>query len=87
MAAWGLGELLRSQKDYAGAAAAYELVNEAPQPDPETLQKANLTAGEMYDLLQKRDLALKKYQAVVAENSGTPPAEEARKHMKDAYRE
>ncbi len=24
MAAWGLGELLRSQKDYAGAAAAYE---------------------------------------------------------------
>ncbi len=51
LAAWGLGELLRSQKDYAGAAGAYELVSEAQSPDPETLQKANLAAGEMYDLV------------------------------------
>ncbi len=87
MAAWGLGELLRNQKDYAGAAAAYELVNEAPDPDSETRQKANLAAGEMYDLLQKRDLAMKKYQTVLAENSGTPLAEEARKHIREAYRE
>jgi tetratricopeptide (TPR) repeat protein len=87
MAAWALGELLRGQKDYAGAAAAYELVNEASSPDPETLQKANLAAGEMYDLLQKRDLAMKKYQTVLAQNASTPPAEEARKHLKDAYRE
>lgn len=86
-AAWGLGELLRSQKDYAGAATAYELVNEVSFADPETLQKANLAAGEMYDLLQKRDLAMKKYQTVVAENASTPPAEEARKHIKEAYRE
>lgn len=87
VAAWGLGELLRSQKDYAGAAAAYELVGEATAPDPETLQNANLAAGEMYDLLQKRDLAMKKYQSVVAENAGTPPAEQARKHLREAYRE
>jgi tetratricopeptide (TPR) repeat protein len=87
MAAWGLGELLRSQKDYAGAAAAYELVGEAPDPDPETLQKANLAAGEMYDLLQKRDLAMKKYQTVLAENGSTPPAEKARAHIREAYRE
>jgi tetratricopeptide (TPR) repeat protein len=85
--AWGLGELLRSQKDYAGAVAAYELVNEAPSPDPETLQKANLAAGEMYDLLQKRDLAMKKYQTVLAQNGSTLPAEAARKHIKEAYRE
>jgi hypothetical protein len=86
-AAWGLGELLRSQKDCAGAAAAYELVNETPDPDPETLQKANLAAGEMYDLLQKRDLAMKKYQIVLAENGDTAPAERARKHIREAYRE
>jgi hypothetical protein len=86
-AAWGLGELLRSQKDYAGAAAAYELVSAAPNADPETLQKANLAAGEMYDLLQKRDLAVKKYQTVLAENSSSPPAEQARKHIREAYRE
>jgi hypothetical protein len=87
LAAWGLGELLRGQKDYAGAAAAYELVEEAPEPDPETLQKANLAAGEMYDLLQKRDLAMKKYETVLAENGATPPAEKAREHIKEAYRE
>jgi len=87
MAAWGLGELMRSQKDYTAAAAAYELISEAPDPDPETLQKANLAAGEMYDLLQKRDLAMKKYETVLAENGGTPFAEKARAHIREAHRE
>jgi tetratricopeptide (TPR) repeat protein len=87
IAAWGLGELLRSQRDYSGAAAAYELVSQAPDPDLETLQKANLAAGEMYDLLQRRDLAMKKYQIVVAQNASTPPAEKARAYIKEAYRE
>src|ERR1700691_2497407 len=87
ISAWGLGELLRSQKDFSGAAAAYELVSQVSNPDPETLQKANLAAGEMYDLLQKRDLAMKKYQTVLAENASTPPAEQARKHIREAYRE
>jgi hypothetical protein len=87
IAAWSLGETLRGQKDYAGAVASFELVTESQDPDPETLQKANLAAGEMYDLLQKRDLAMKKYQIVLAENGSTPPAEQARKHIREAYRE
>lgn len=87
MAAWGLGELLRSKKDLAGAAAAYELVNEAPNPDPDILQKANLAAGEMYDLLQKRDLAMKRYQTVLAGNANTGPADQARRYIREAYRE
>jgi tetratricopeptide (TPR) repeat protein len=87
MAAYGLGELLRSDKNYADAAAAYEMVNEVSEPDPEVLQKANLAAGEMYDLLQKRDLAMKKYQSVLAENGSSSSAEEARKLIKEAYRE
>jgi hypothetical protein len=41
----------------------------------------------MYDLLLKRDLALTKYQAVVASDGNTAPAETARKRMKEAYRE
>ena len=86
MAALSLGDLLRGEKDYAGAAGAYELVGTVAQPDRELLQKANLAAGEMYDVLQKRELAVRKYQAVIATNSGTPPAELARKHMKEAYR-
>jgi tetratricopeptide (TPR) repeat protein len=87
IAALSLGDLLRSQKDYAGAAAAYEQVAQAPQSDSEALQKANLGAGEMYDLLQKRDLALAKYHAVLAADASTAPAETARKRMKEAYRE
>jgi len=87
MAAWGLGELLRSRKDIAGAAAAYELVNAAPNPDPDVLQKANLAAGEMYDLMQKRDLAMKHYETVLAGNANTGPADQARRYIKEAYRE
>ncbi|MGC1452681.1 MAG: hypothetical protein WA830_21840 [Candidatus Sulfotelmatobacter sp.] len=87
LAAWGLGELLRSEKNLAGAAAAYDLVNEAPNPDPDILQKANLAAGEMYDLLDKRDLAMKKYQTVLAGNANTGPADQARRYIKEAYRE
>src|SRR5579863_1584371 len=87
LAAWGLGELLRSKKDLAGAAAAYELVNQAPNPDPDTLQRANLAAGEMYDLLQKRDLAMQRYQTVLAGNANTGPADQARHYIKEAYRE
>jgi tetratricopeptide (TPR) repeat protein len=86
-AAWGLGELLRSKRDTAGAAAAYELVNVAPNPDPDTLQKANLAAGEMYDLMQKRDLAMKRYETVLAGNANTGPADLARRYIKEAYRE
>jgi tetratricopeptide (TPR) repeat protein len=87
MAALALGDVLRGEKKTAEAAAAYEQVSEVHGADPELLQKANLGAGEMYDLLQHRDLAVKKYQAVVAVNSGNAEAEKARKRMKEAYRE
>jgi hypothetical protein len=87
IAANSLGDLLRSKKDYAGAASAYELLNTVSQPDPEVKQKASLAAGEMYDVLKERDLAVKKYQEVLAVNSGNGPADAARKFMKEAYRE
>src|SRR6266550_3959232 len=87
LAALSLGDLLRSQKDYAGAASAYERVNQIQKPDPEVLQKANLGAGEMYDVLKKRELAIQKYQAVVTTNVNTAPAETASKRMKEEYRQ
>lgn len=87
LAALALGDLLRGQKKYAAAATAYEQVGEVSGADPELLQKANLGAGEMYDQLQNRDLAVKKYQAVVAVNAGNAEADKARKRMKEAYRE
>ena len=87
IAAIGLGDLLHSEKNYQAAAAAYELVSDLQGADPELLQKANLGAGEMYDQLQKRELAVKKYEAVVATNGGNAEADQARKRIKEAYRE
>jgi Iml2/Tetratricopeptide repeat protein 39 len=86
-AAIGLGDLLRSEKNYAGAAAAYELVTQDEKADPDIRQKASLSAGQMYDLLQDRALAVKKYQQVIAMKADTAPADSARKFLKSAYRE
>jgi tetratricopeptide (TPR) repeat protein len=86
IAALSLGDLLRGQKKYVDAVAAYEQVVEVAEPDPEILQKANLAAGQMYDLLEKRDLALKKYHAVVVTDATTPFAESANRYLKEAYR-
>jgi tetratricopeptide (TPR) repeat protein len=83
--AFGLGEALRGQREYEQAAQAYELAA-STSPDAEFRQRAMLAAGEMYDVLQKRDTALAKYRAVVAENSGSGPADLARQYMKQAYR-
>jgi tetratricopeptide (TPR) repeat protein len=86
-AAVGLGDMLRSDKNYAGAAAAYELVNQDAQADPELEQRASLAAGQMYDLLQNRDQAIKKYQQVIALKADNAPADSARRFLKNAYRE
>jgi len=85
IAASTLGDLLRNQKNYSAAAAAYEQVGEIQKPDPVIEQKAALGAGEMYDLLLKRDLALKKYETVVEVNAHSPQADVARKRMKEPY--
>ena len=87
LAGVALGDVLRAEKKYPAAAAAYDQVGEVTGADPELLQKANLGAGEMYDQIQKRDFALKKYQAVLAVDSGNAFADKARQRMKQAYRE
>jgi hypothetical protein len=40
----------------------------------------------MYDLLQKRDLAMKKYQAVIASKSDNDNADLARKRLREPYK-
>jgi hypothetical protein len=85
IAAIALGDLLRSEKNYEGAAAGYDLMSQVTKPDPEMAQRAAVGAGEMYDLLRKRDLALQRYQSAVAVDSGSPLAETARKRIKAPY--
>jgi tetratricopeptide (TPR) repeat protein len=87
LAAISLGDLLRSRKDFRGAAEAYDQVEGLSAADPDFKQQALLGAGEMYDLLNQRDLAVKKYQACAAVNGSDSRAESARQRMKQAYRE
>jgi tRNA A37 threonylcarbamoyladenosine modification protein TsaB len=84
-AALSLAEVLRMQKDFAGATAAYGEVGTVSDADPEMLQKADLGAGEIADLAKNREAALRKYQAVLARGSETPQADAARKYLKDPY--
>ena len=85
VSAVALGDLLRSEKNYSGAASTYDLVAQVSKPDAETAQKAALAAGEMYDLLRNRDQAVKRYQAVLTVDSSSALAETARKRLKEAY--
>ncbi len=85
-AAWGLGEALRGQRDFKGAAEAYELVSSYKNVEPDLHDRSNLAAGEMYDVLQKREMAVKKYQEVLASGGGQSQyADVARKHLKKPY--
>ena len=45
-----------------------------------------MAAGEMYDVMLKRDTAMQKYKAVIAENSASNSADLARHYMKQAYK-
>ena len=86
VSAVALGDLLRSEKNYSAAAAAYDLVAQLSKPDQETAQKAALGAGEMYDLLHSREQAVKRYQAALTVDTGSALADTARKRLKDPYR-
>lgn len=85
IAALSMGDLLAAQKDYDGAAAAYDEVSRVPQVEPEVAQKANLEAGEMYDVLHKRELATQKYQAVIAAKENSACADIARRYLRYPY--
>jgi tetratricopeptide (TPR) repeat protein len=82
--AYGLGEALRGQNDFPAAAEAYELAASSAK-DPDFRQRATLAAGQMYDVMQKRNAALEKYKAVIAENSTSNSADLARHYLKQAY--
>ena len=85
ISAVALGDLFRSEKNYSEAAAAYDLVTQIAKPDPEIAQKAAVSAGEMYDLLHQRGIAVKRYQAALAVDSASAFADTARKRIKEPY--
>jgi tetratricopeptide (TPR) repeat protein len=85
-AAYNLGRTLQEEKKYPAAAEAYAQAASFPKADPQMTQRANLEAGQMYDLAGKRDLAVAKYQQVLAGDPETPEAKTARGLLRHPYR-
>jgi len=86
LSAVNMGDVQRSMKDDSGALASFNLMEQVAKPAPELQQRAALNAGELYDLQQKRDLAVKKYNAVLAVDGSSHWADTARKYLKEPYR-
>jgi hypothetical protein len=53
--------------------------------DREHMARAKLLAGEMYDVLQERDAATRKYREVIATNEDSIEVRDARRFLKDPY--
>lgn len=86
-AALGLGISLRGQREYAKAAEAFDAAtNFAGNDDKESAQRAALLAGEMYDTVQRRDLALKRYEQAASIIKDSDAADTARKRIKKPFR-
>jgi len=86
-AAYMLGEALRGQRDYKAAAEAYDQAAGYRDVEPELRERALLAAGEAYDLANRRDLAVRRYQEVIAADSKSRRAELARKYLKHPFQE
>lgn len=85
-AAFGLAESLRGQKDYEEALKQYEFTAGVPNGQLNLKQRAQLAAGQMYDLLSQRDQAVQQYQAVIAQDNTSAQADIARKLLREPYR-
>jgi tetratricopeptide (TPR) repeat protein len=83
LASLALGDLLRGEKDYSGALAAYHEIDGVKDPDPEYRQRADMGQGQIYDTLRNRDQAIKQYQAAIAVDSKSPQADAARKCLEN----
>lgn len=86
MAWYGLGESQRGQHNFKAAEDAYEKVLTYQKTDPDLRLRATLGAGEMCDLLQRRNDAMKHYNAILAQVNDSPQADEARRYLKEPYR-
>lgn len=85
MVHYALAEALRGQKMYEEAAREYDAVRSSTRSDPDLRQRAQLGAGEMYDLLKKRDQAVQRYRELLASDQSSDHADLAKKYLKQPY--
>jgi tetratricopeptide (TPR) repeat protein len=85
MAYWGLADTQRGQNDIADAAQNYLLAAAQPSCSDWLRRRAQLNAGEMFDLLHNRDEAIKQYQLASAGGGDQSQAEAARRYLKTPF--
>lgn len=86
LAQFGVGEALRGQNQYPEAIQAYEAAGRSSSDNHELRQRALVAAGEVSDLLTKRDDAVKEYRAAIALDSSSNEAEIARRYLDKPYK-
>lgn len=86
LAQFGLGEALRGQNQYEEALRAYEAAGNAGSKNHDLRQRALLAAGEVSDLLTRRENAMKEYRAAIALDSTSNEAETARRYLDKPYK-
>lgn len=82
---YGLADTLSGQQQAAAAAEAYEQAVAQPTISPDLKRRAELGAGQEYDLLGMRSQAEEAYRKVVALGESTQAAE-ARRYLKSPYK-
>lgn len=85
-AAFGLGNAARGQREFELALNSYNMVGNFKNVEPELQQRANLNAGEMLDVLDRHDEAIRRYAVVLSQDASTNVAEQAKRYIKTPYR-
>jgi tetratricopeptide (TPR) repeat protein len=85
MAWFGLADTERGQNNVADAAKHYLEASNQPNCSDWLRRRAQLNAGEMFDLLHDRGAAIKQYQLASAGGGDQSQAEAARRYMKTPY--
>jgi len=83
---FGLAEALRGQGRYQDAVGPYEAAGNSNSINTELRQRSLVAAGEVLDVLDRREDALEQYKAAVTLDSSTEVAETAKKRIHKAYK-
>jgi tetratricopeptide (TPR) repeat protein len=85
MAYFGLADTQRGQNDIADAAQNYLLAAAQPTCSDWLRRRAQLNAGEMFDLLHSREEAIKQYQLASAGGGDQSQTDAAHRYLKTPY--
>ncbi len=86
LAWYGLGDTLRGQHDAAASAHAFTQVAQQPGVNLDLKRRAELAAGEQFDVVNQREEATAEYQAVLRDGMDSPQAPEAQKFLQAPFR-